>query len=163
MRLSTSGRVLWLKGFYGIPDVGTTVGVNSRGAGALAALKTMGKELEGSDNAMAVYITQNATKHDYYDGHSKPGYIAGLLWLNAFAPGGSVGSYAEDTQFDIGWPVLAADSRNGPSLENMCYRLYGPLSDRILKSLRSAFQRSAPVRLDGQYIKLGSALTAHYR
>jgi hypothetical protein len=167
MKLGQDASVRWLKGFYGFdhPDPArpNVVAVNPRAPGAGNALAEMGRDLGGSRHALAVYITLNADRTTYWDGRSKLGSVAGLLWLEELPCNSVLMSHKEDDRYKEGWPIVNALERTGPPLAALLTRTYGPGAHDIERRLRSYFQRSVPIPIYALFPELADALTEFYR
>ena len=151
--------VKWIKPMFGFGH-SRIMGASTS---AMAALTSMGAELAGTDDVVAVYITQNAPAS--FGAELYRGYVAGFVRLAPIRTGETVRDYPEDDipaeadRWEIGWPVAdwllypEQSLRLGSLTENLC-------GTEAWQALRTSFQGGRPIRIaEGRYQRLGDSLT----
>ncbi len=126
-------------------------------------------DIGGTEDALALYIKRNPRwrynpaedgghRHSY-----RPERVAAILWLPSRPGTSSVFDYVEDSQYEIGCPVAAANTTCGPQLRELVFNLYGSKAHEIWGKLRGSMTGGRPFQIDeGPYERLGDALTSYY-
>ena len=154
-----TGQVRWLKAVEGGVDI-PVLGAKKR---VSTNMQRMGREIAGTDDVVAIYIKIDP-RPKYNEGKWRPGGIAGILWLEPIPGGTPLSKHAEDSEYEIGWPVADRDLTPGPLLRELVMQLYGSAFDGVWKSLCGSMTGGRPFRIDKEpYARIGKALTTYYR
>jgi hypothetical protein len=146
-------RVKWIKPMYGF-GWGKALGAPEQAA---ASMKRMGEDLSGTDDVVAVYITENAPS--LFGDVEYQGCIVGVATLLPLGEGKSMADYREDGRWPIGWPV--AKWFRYPTATLRLRELVVNTSDASSwRALVAAFQSGGPQSLENErYAKLRDRLT----
>lgn len=154
------GSVNWLKAFDGMPEEGKMVAVL---ANLSSDLMKLGKDLAGTENALAVYIKEKPDL-DNYDGKSLPGAIAGLVWLAPMPDKATVHDFRENKKYSIGWPIARVAHSQGEPLKEIVRRNYPSSYDAMWLSVKADLRDGKPFKIDiKRYDRLSGELTSFYR
>jgi hypothetical protein len=155
-------RIGWLKPLYGF--TGRTLVCATRVA--RARLVEMGREIAGTDSAVAVYITEGARG---FGDEAYRGRIIGAFALAPMPDGKTVDEYPfadidGTVRWPIGWPVAGERTvklplERAPELKPLVIQTCGA---EVWRRLTPSFQGGAPSRLDGPLEPLKLALESAF-
>ncbi len=155
-------RIGWLKPLYGF--TGRTLVCATRMA--RSRLIEMGREIAGTDTAVAVYIAQAARG---FGDEAYRGRIIGAFVLAPMPDGKTVDDYPfadvdGSIRWPIGWPVTGDRTvklplGRAPALKPLVLETCGA---EIWRRLTASFQAGAPSRLDGPLAPLATALASAF-